>query len=105
MGEIVTSGESEFWKVELEQFKNYLFDAIGAIDGRDLAKEDTYDGDLTWENADIVRNLVVGGEPAGVGEVPAQLLDIPGLRVWGKRRLGGFCKYPRYLPDRNRLRR
>ena len=40
--------------MELEQFKNYLFDAIGAIDGRDLAKEDTYDGDLTWENADIV---------------------------------------------------
>ena len=54
LGEIVTSGESDFWEVELDPFKNYLFDAIGAIDGRDLAKEDTYEGDLTLENANIL---------------------------------------------------
>ena len=54
LGEIVTSGESDFWEVELDPFKNYLFDAIGAIDGRDLAKEDTYEGDLTLGNANIL---------------------------------------------------
>ena len=39
---------------QLDPFKNYLFDTIGAMDGRDLAKEDTYEGDLTLENADIL---------------------------------------------------
>ena len=54
MGEIVTSGESDFREVEFDPLKNYLLDAIRAMDGRDLAKEDTYEGDLTLDNADIL---------------------------------------------------
>ena len=38
----------------MDPFKNYLFDAIGAMDSRDLAKEETYEGDLILENADIL---------------------------------------------------
>ena len=53
-GEITAPGQSAFWEVELDPFKSYLFEAIGADDGRDLAKEDTYDGDLTLEDPDII---------------------------------------------------
>ena len=54
VGDIATSGESDFWEVELDPFKSYLVDAIGADDGRDIAMEDTYDGDLTLANPDII---------------------------------------------------
>ena len=50
--------------MELDPSKNYFFDAIGAIDGWDLAKEDIYEGDITLGNADI---LEVGRESAGLG--------------------------------------
>ncbi len=102
LGEIVTSGESDFREVEFDPSKNYFFDAIGAIDGWDLAKEDIYEGDITLGNADI---LGVGREPARLWEVPAQLLDFPRLRVWEKRRPEDFCKYPRQIPDRSCFRR
>ena len=54
VGEITTSGANDFWEVDLDPFKSYLFEAIGADDGRDLAKEDTYDGDLTLEDPEII---------------------------------------------------
>ena len=76
----------------MDPFKNYLFDAIGAMDGRDLAKEDTYEGDLILENADILAFWKWEESRQERGRVPAQLLDLPRLRVWEKRRLGDICQ-------------
>ena len=54
MGEITTPGESAFWTVELDPVRSYLVDAIGADDGRDLLGDDSYSGDLTLEDPNIV---------------------------------------------------
>ena len=54
IGEITASAVSDFWTVELDPFRSYLIEAIGADDGRDLIKEDNYPHDLTLEDPDIV---------------------------------------------------
>ena len=54
IGEIGQSGESIFWSVQLDPNRFYIIEAIGADDGRDLLGEDTYSGNLTLEDPDII---------------------------------------------------
>ena len=54
IGDIANSGDSDYWIVDLDPYRDYLIEAIGADDGRDVLGEDTHAGDLTLIDPDVL---------------------------------------------------
>ena len=54
IGSIGQPGERDFWTVPLDPYRVYIIEAIGANDGRDLLDEDSYPGDLTLADPDLI---------------------------------------------------
>ena len=91
IGEISQSGDREFWSVELDPYRGYLIEAIGADDGRDILKEDNYAGNLTLEDPNLI--AVWNSERTLARGVYSYLAHDGG---YGRNSVGGF-KYGR--PD------
>ena len=53
-GNISQAGDTDFWKVDLDPWRVYIFEALGADSGVDVIGEDTHPGDLTLSDPDIV---------------------------------------------------
>ena len=51
---IRVAGESGFWKVELDPHRLYIVEGTGIARGADVLNEDTYPGELTLHDADLV---------------------------------------------------
>ena len=51
---ISVAGESDFWKVELDPHRLYIIEVLGSESGFDVLNEDTYPGELTLHDADLV---------------------------------------------------
>ena len=54
IGVISVAGESDFWKVELNPHCLYIIEVLGSESGFDVLNEDTYPGELTLHDADLV---------------------------------------------------
>ena len=54
IGVISVAGESDFWKVELDPHCLYIIEVLGSESGFDVLNEDTYPGELTLHDADLV---------------------------------------------------
>ena len=54
IGVIGVAGESDFWKVELDPHCLYIIEVLGSESGFDVLNEDTYPGELTLHDADLV---------------------------------------------------
>lgn len=54
VGEISEPGESDFWEVDTDPYRFYLVEVLGADWGADLIGEDTYDGDLTLGDPELI---------------------------------------------------
>ena len=54
IGEISAAGESDFWRVELDPGRMYIIEVLGSERGLDVIGEDTYGGDLTLWEADLI---------------------------------------------------
>lgn len=53
-GTIAKAGESGFWRMEMDPYRIYLLEAIGAGSGDDIMGNDTVPGDLTLPDPDII---------------------------------------------------
>ena len=53
-GEISQEGETHFWTVKVDPFKSYLIEMLGADSGNDVLGDDTYMGDLTLEDPQLI---------------------------------------------------
>ena len=53
-GNISQAGETDFWKVDLDPWRVYIFEVLGADSGVDVIGQDTHPGDLTLSDPDIV---------------------------------------------------
>ena len=62
VGEISEPGESDFWVVDTDPYRFYIVEVLGADSGADLLGEDTYDGDLTLQDPELIgmRNVANG---------------------------------------------
>ena len=54
IGVISVAGVSDFWKVELDPHRLYIIEVLGSASGFDVLNEDTYPGELTLHDADLV---------------------------------------------------
>ena len=67
IGVISVAGQSDFWRVELDPQRLYIIEVLGSESGFDVLDEDTYPGELTLHDADLVerwnadRTVRIGG--------------------------------------------
>ena len=54
IGVISVAGQSDFWRVELDPQRLYIIEVLGSESGFDVLDEDTYPGELTLHDADLV---------------------------------------------------
>ena len=54
VGTIGQSGERDFWRVELDPYRVYIIEVLGADGGIDLMGDDTHQGDLTLADPDLI---------------------------------------------------
>ena len=53
-GTIGQAGESDFWSVELDPWRVYIIEVLGADSGLDVVGRDTYSGNLTLADPELV---------------------------------------------------
>ena len=53
-GTISLSGEHDFWMVELDPWRVYIVEVLGADSGVDVLGEDTYSGNLTLADPELI---------------------------------------------------
>ena len=53
-GNISQAGETDYWTVDLDPYRVYLVEVLGADSGIDVLGEDSYEGDLTLADPDII---------------------------------------------------
>ena len=67
IGVISVAGQSDFWRVELDPQRLYIIEVLGSESGIDILDEDSYPGELTLHDADLVerwnadRTVRIGG--------------------------------------------
>ena len=54
VGNISQSGETDFWRVELDPYRVYIIEVLGADSGIDVVGRDSYEGDLTLADPDLI---------------------------------------------------
>ena len=64
-GEISQAGEVDEWEIQLDPYRLYLIEILGADNGLDIMNEDTHEGDLTLADPELLRMRSGDGQTEG----------------------------------------